>query len=126
MRCNFRPCLPFVRWLPASLFAALFLSLALSLALPGQVTAAECQNAITVVPGANACLFPKDIRAAESVIASADALRHLGGDPLLPAELCPPGWPGAELRAAHRSFDDAFAVTWRRWHRGVDGAAPGR
>ena len=48
MRCNFRPCLPFVRWLPASLFAALFLSLALSLALPGQVTAAECQNAITV------------------------------------------------------------------------------
>lgn len=32
------------------------------------------QNAITVVPGANACLLPKDIRAAESVIASADAL----------------------------------------------------
>ena len=52
-------------------------------------------------------------------VASADALRHLGGDPLLPVELCPPGWPGAELRAAHRSFDDAFAVTWRRWHRNV-------
>lgn len=54
-------------------------------------------------------------------VASADALRHLGGDPLLPAELCPPGWPGPLLRAAHRSFDDAFGVTWRRWHRGVDG-----
>ena len=58
-------------------------------------------------------------------VASADALRHLGGDPLLPAELCPADWPGAELRAAHRSFDDAFAVTWRRWHRTVGGSALG-
>ena len=59
-------------------------------------------------------------------VASADALRHLGGDPLLPAELSPADWPGAELREAHRSFDDAFGVTWRRWHRGVDGSALGR
>ena len=89
--------------------------------------AATASELITRLDGLAPRLVAEDLDALPAAfVASADALRHLGGDPLLPAELCPPGWPGAELRAAHRSFDDAFAVTWRRWHRGVDGAAPGR
>ncbi|GAA2424922.1 PaaX family transcriptional regulator C-terminal domain-containing protein [Streptomyces macrosporus] len=40
---------------------------------------------------------------------AAAALRHLLADPLLPAELLPDGWPGAELRARY----DAFAADLR-------------
>ena len=33
--------------------------------------------------------------------AAAALLRHLRTDPLLPAELLPPGWPGDELRTRY-------------------------
>ncbi len=37
---------------------------------------------------------------------AAHLVRHLLDDPLLPAELRPPGWPGADLRAAYADYRD--------------------
>ncbi|WP_084960325.1 PaaX family transcriptional regulator C-terminal domain-containing protein [Thermoactinospora rubra] len=45
---------------------------------------------------------------AEGFLLSAKVLRHLLKDPLLPAELLPPGWPGAELRRTYDAFDRAY------------------
>jgi phenylacetic acid degradation operon negative regulatory protein len=42
---------------------------------------------------------------AEGFLVSAAVLRHLLADPLLPRELLPAGWPGAELRARYDDFD---------------------
>ncbi|MFI7131762.1 PaaX family transcriptional regulator C-terminal domain-containing protein [Nonomuraea sp. NPDC050153] len=42
---------------------------------------------------------------AEGFLVSAAVLRHLLADPLLPDELLPAGWPGAELRARYDDFD---------------------
>jgi phenylacetic acid degradation operon negative regulatory protein len=39
---------------------------------------------------------------------AAAVLRHFVADPLLPAELLPAGWPGAELRARYDRFDTTF------------------
>jgi phenylacetic acid degradation operon negative regulatory protein len=50
-------------------------------------------------------------------VLSAAVLRHLRRDPLLPPELLPPGWPGAELRAHHEGFDDVFVDRLRRFLR---------
>lgn len=38
--------------------------------------------------------------------AAARLVRHLSEDPLLPAELLPPDWPGAELRAAYAAYQE--------------------
>jgi phenylacetic acid degradation operon negative regulatory protein len=35
-------------------------------------------------------------------------VRHLQLDPLLPAELIPDEWPGRDLRATYRRFDELF------------------
>ncbi len=48
---------------------------------------------------------------------SAQVLRHLQADPLLPVELVPPGWPGPELRMAYDAFDAAFKATLAAWLR---------
>ncbi len=48
---------------------------------------------------------------------SAAVLRHLQADPLLPDELLPGGWPGAELRAAYDGWDARYRTTLRRWSR---------
>ena len=48
---------------------------------------------------------------------AAEVLRHLQADPLLPAELLPPDWPGAELRGAQHAFDAAFKATLTAWLR---------
>ncbi|HEX4813937.1 MAG TPA: PaaX family transcriptional regulator C-terminal domain-containing protein [Nonomuraea sp.] len=45
---------------------------------------------------------------AEGFLVSAAVLRHLLADPLLPEELLPPGWPGAELRARYDAFDARY------------------
>ncbi|SDJ97160.1 phenylacetic acid degradation operon negative regulatory protein [Nonomuraea maritima] len=45
---------------------------------------------------------------AEGFLVSAAVLRHLLADPLLPEELLPSGWPGAELRARYDSFDRRY------------------
>ncbi|MCK2217136.1 PaaX domain-containing protein, C- domain protein [Actinomadura sp. ATCC 31491] len=45
---------------------------------------------------------------AEGFLVSAAVLRHLLADPLLPAELLPGDWPGAELRARYDAFDARY------------------
>lgn len=39
---------------------------------------------------------------------AAQSLRHLVSDPLLPAELCPRGWPADELRVAYERYDREY------------------
>ena len=39
---------------------------------------------------------------------SVTVVRHLQLDPLLPAELIPPDWPGQDLRSAYRRLDEVF------------------
>ncbi len=48
---------------------------------------------------------------------SAAVLRHLQADPLLPAELLPPHWPGAPLRARYDDWDARYRSTLRVWSR---------
>jgi phenylacetic acid degradation operon negative regulatory protein len=60
---------------------------------------------------------------APGFVLSASVLRHLQGDPLLPASLVDDRWPGARLRAAYARFDVAYRDVLRDWfdeHR--DGA----
>lgn len=54
---------------------------------------------------------------AEGFVVSAAVLRHLQADPLLPAALTPPAWPGPALRQTHRAYDDAFKATLTAWLR---------
>lgn len=54
---------------------------------------------------------------AEGFVISADALRHLQADPLLPAELLPRGWLGDRLRETHRRYDVAFKATLAHWQQ---------
>jgi phenylacetic acid degradation operon negative regulatory protein len=42
-------------------------------------------------------------------VISAAVLRHLLADPLLPTELLPADWPGAELRSRYEDFQSQFA-----------------
>ena len=51
---------------------------------------------------------------ASSFARNAEVLRHLLADPLLPIELLPPHWPGAELRSTFERFDHAFSEAWQR------------
>ena len=51
---------------------------------------------------------------ASSFARNAEVLRHLLADPLLPLELLPPNWPGAELRSTFERFDHAFSEAWQR------------
>ncbi len=39
---------------------------------------------------------------------SVTVVRHLQLDPLLPAALIPPDWPGHDLRSTYRRFDEVF------------------
>lgn len=50
-------------------------------------------------------------------VAAAGMVRHLLTDPLLPTELLPDGWPGAQLRSAYEEF--AAELTGRRDRIGV-------
>ena len=54
---------------------------------------------------------------ADAFVAGAAALRHIGTDPLLPAELLPADWPGAELRAEYAAYQRAFDAAARDWFR---------
>lgn len=56
---------------------------------------------------------------APTFVVSADVLRHLQADPLLPRELLPPGWPGERLRTSYDAFDAAFRRAWTTWYRTV-------
>jgi phenylacetic acid degradation operon negative regulatory protein len=48
---------------------------------------------------------------------SAAVLRHLQADPLLPAELVPPSWPGRRLRERYDEWDAQYRQTLRQWSR---------
>ena len=48
---------------------------------------------------------------------SAAVLRHLQADPLLPAELLPPRWPGDRLRARYDEWDRRYRDTLAAWSR---------
>ncbi len=48
---------------------------------------------------------------------SAAVLRHLQADPLLPAELLPPDWPGGALRHTYDGWDRQYRRVLARWGR---------
>ncbi|MEZ5133482.1 MAG: PaaX family transcriptional regulator C-terminal domain-containing protein [Acidimicrobiales bacterium] len=48
-------------------------------------------------------------------VASAAVLRHLLADPLLPDELVPADWPGAELRSTYDEVNVAFLDLFGTW-----------
>lgn len=56
---------------------------------------------------------PSDL--APGFVLSATVLRHLQADPLLPAELLPPRWPGPALRADYSQWDRAYRSLLRTW-----------
>ncbi|MEA3076730.1 MAG: phenylacetic acid degradation operon negative regulatory protein [Actinomycetota bacterium] len=56
---------------------------------------------------------------APTFVVSADVLRHLQADPLLPRELLPKGWPGEPLRRDYDKFSAAFTAVWRAWYRSI-------
>lgn len=52
---------------------------------------------------------------ADGFVLSAEVLRHLRADPLLPRELVNPGWPGDDLRMDYERYDRAFRRVLRSW-----------
>jgi phenylacetic acid degradation operon negative regulatory protein len=54
---------------------------------------------------------------ADGFVLSADVLRHFQADPLLPAELLPPDWPGEDLRRDYDRYDAAYRGVLRDWFR---------
>jgi phenylacetic acid degradation operon negative regulatory protein len=57
---------------------------------------------------------------ADGFVLSADVLRHLQADPLLPGGLLPAGWPGGGLRRDYDRYDAAYRSVlgdWLREHR---------
>lgn len=54
---------------------------------------------------------------AECFVVSADVLRHLQADPLLPEALLPASWPGTRLRQHYDRFDADFRATLTGWLR---------
>ena len=56
---------------------------------------------------------------APGFVLSASVLRHLQADPLLPDELLPAGWPGAELRAVYDDYDDRYRAVLADWGRRI-------
>jgi phenylacetic acid degradation operon negative regulatory protein len=54
---------------------------------------------------------------ADGFVLSADVLRHLQADPLLPDALLPRRWAGAELRAEYDRYDRAYRAVLRDWFR---------
>lgn len=54
---------------------------------------------------------------AEGFVVSADALRHMQADPLLPHDLLPPEWSGDRLRRTHRRYDRHFKTALADWQR---------
>lgn len=52
---------------------------------------------------------------ADGFVLSAEVLRHLQADPLLPDELLPDRWPGTGLRADYERYDAAYRGVLRAW-----------
>jgi len=58
---------------------------------------------------------------APGFVLSAAVLRHLAADPLLPDDLLPARWPGAELRAVYDEWDRTYRRLLATWHRSRGG-----
>jgi phenylacetic acid degradation operon negative regulatory protein len=56
---------------------------------------------------------------APGFVLSADVLRHLQADPLLPPDLLPPDWPGPSLRADYDEWDARYRRLLREYHHRV-------
>jgi phenylacetic acid degradation operon negative regulatory protein len=69
-------------------------------AMAGSLVAVEAGSADALAPG---------------FVLSADVLRHLQADPLLPSALLPSGWPGEALRAEYAGWDEAYRRLLRTW-----------
>jgi phenylacetic acid degradation operon negative regulatory protein len=54
---------------------------------------------------------------AAAFVVGAAALAHVRADPMLPVELCEPGWPGGVLRDAYAEYQRAFSDAVREWFR---------
>ncbi|HLH28338.1 MAG TPA: PaaX family transcriptional regulator C-terminal domain-containing protein, partial [Acidimicrobiales bacterium] len=71
-------------------------------------------------------LGPDDL--APGFVLSAAVVRHLVGDPLLPADLLPARWPGGSLRRTYDGWDRRYRDVLRAWGRaqedGRGGDAP--
>jgi phenylacetic acid degradation operon negative regulatory protein len=57
---------------------------------------------------------------ADGFVLSADVLRHVQADPLLPFELLPAGWPGTHLRADYDRYDAAYRAVLADWLSSTD------
>jgi DNA-binding transcriptional regulator PaaX len=53
----------------------------------------------------------------DGFVVGAATLRHVRADPLLPAELLPPDWPGDALRAAYGTYRERFGDAATEWFR---------
>jgi len=51
---------------------------------------------------------------------AAAAVRHITHDPLLPDELLPDRWPGAELRSVYDAYEAAYGRLLRTWLAGAE------
>jgi phenylacetic acid degradation operon negative regulatory protein len=71
----------------------------------------------TAAVGAVAVAEGADHALAGAFVAGAGAVAHLRADPLLPAELCPQPWPGADLRRAYGAYERTFSAALRGWFR---------
>jgi len=56
---------------------------------------------------------PGSVPIPQSFGVAASVVRHLAADPLLPAELLPPGWPGEGLRHAYQAYEAALQAVLR-------------
>ena len=52
---------------------------------------------------------------APAFVLAAAVLRHQQADPLLPAALLPPTWPGTALRREYEVYESAFRTVLRTW-----------
>lgn len=88
--------------------------------------AAEARDLLARMAAVQPALEAGDIGAlADGFVLSADVLRQFQHDPLLPAPLRPPGWPGDELRAAYDRYDRAYRAVLSAWFRAEAGSAAG-
>jgi phenylacetic acid degradation operon negative regulatory protein len=80
--------------------------------------AATADALLERLTGTRAALDAGDTDAlAPGFVLSAAVLRHLAADPLLPAALLPPGWPGPRLRHVYDRWDAAYRAVLAAWHR---------
>lgn len=84
--------------------------------LPGW--AAEARRLVHELSATLPALVAGDTSALAPCFAvAASAVRHITADPLLPAALLPPGWPGDRIRAAYDEYEVAYGrllVAWLR------------